>query len=153
MIFIFRPVWCSKQVKKKCNYLQTPPCRGKTCSRWTGGSDKTSFLLITCSGAFFHSFLDCCCVFFPPEDINLAGEPKPHRSKTVKRSAGDMYRCVRTDSCSQQHRNHVIRFGNAVLHKYKCYDKLLLIFLTCLCSVHSSSVDLDYDFQRDYYDR
>uniref|UniRef100_A0A3Q3IY35 RRM domain-containing protein n=1 Tax=Monopterus albus TaxID=43700 RepID=A0A3Q3IY35_MONAL len=25
-------------------------------------------------------------------DINLAGEPKPHRSKTVKRSAGDMYR-------------------------------------------------------------
>ncbi|XP_034412790.1 heterogeneous nuclear ribonucleoproteins C1/C2 isoform X1 [Cyclopterus lumpus] len=41
-------------------------------------------------------------------DINLAGEPKPHRSKTVKRSAGDMY---------------------------------------------SSSVDLDYDFQRDYYDR
>ncbi|XP_031160257.1 heterogeneous nuclear ribonucleoproteins C1/C2 isoform X2 [Sander lucioperca] len=41
-------------------------------------------------------------------DINLAGEPKPHRSKTGKRSAGDMY---------------------------------------------SSSVDLDYDFQRDYYDR
>uniref|UniRef100_A0A3Q3AFP6 Zgc:55733 n=1 Tax=Kryptolebias marmoratus TaxID=37003 RepID=A0A3Q3AFP6_KRYMA len=25
-------------------------------------------------------------------DINLAGEPKPRRSKTVKRSAGDMYR-------------------------------------------------------------
>ncbi|XP_017570756.1 heterogeneous nuclear ribonucleoproteins C1/C2 isoform X1 [Pygocentrus nattereri] len=24
-------------------------------------------------------------------DINLAGEPKPHRSKTLKRSAGDMY--------------------------------------------------------------
>ncbi|KAL0970092.1 hypothetical protein UPYG_G00237050 [Umbra pygmaea] len=41
-------------------------------------------------------------------DINLAGEPKPHRSKTVKRSAGDMY---------------------------------------------GSSFDLDYDFQRDYYDR
>ncbi|XP_068443563.1 heterogeneous nuclear ribonucleoproteins C1/C2 isoform X3 [Clinocottus analis] len=41
-------------------------------------------------------------------DINLAGEPKPHRSKTVKRSAGDMY---------------------------------------------SSSVELEYDFQRDYYDR
>ncbi|KAM3590432.1 uncharacterized protein V6R79_009559 [Siganus canaliculatus] len=41
-------------------------------------------------------------------DINLAGEPKPHRSKTMKRSAGDMY---------------------------------------------SSSIDLDYDFQRDYYDR
>ncbi|XP_062300576.1 heterogeneous nuclear ribonucleoproteins C1/C2 isoform X2 [Scomber scombrus] len=41
-------------------------------------------------------------------DINLAGEPKPHRSKTAKRSAGDMY---------------------------------------------SSSFDLDYDFQRDYYDR
>ncbi|XP_068164425.1 LOW QUALITY PROTEIN: heterogeneous nuclear ribonucleoproteins C1/C2 [Antennarius striatus] len=41
-------------------------------------------------------------------DINLAGEPKPHRSKTMKRSAGDMY---------------------------------------------SSSLDLDYDFQRDYYDR
>ncbi|XP_033838862.1 heterogeneous nuclear ribonucleoproteins C1/C2 isoform X2 [Periophthalmus magnuspinnatus] len=42
-------------------------------------------------------------------DINLAGEPKPHRSKTTKRSAGDMY--------------------------------------------SSSSLDLDYDFQRDYYDR
>ncbi|KAM6949448.1 heterogeneous nuclear ribonucleoproteins C1/C2 [Aplochiton taeniatus] len=41
-------------------------------------------------------------------DINLAGEPKPHRSKPAKRSAGDMY---------------------------------------------SSSFDLDYDFQRDYYDR
>lgn len=41
-------------------------------------------------------------------DINLAGEPKPHRSKSSKRSAGDMY---------------------------------------------SSSFDLDYDFQRDYYDR
>ncbi|KTF93730.1 hypothetical protein cypCar_00041308 [Cyprinus carpio] len=41
-------------------------------------------------------------------DINLAGEPKPHRSNTIKRSAGDMY---------------------------------------------SSSFDLDYDFQRDYYDR
>nr|AAI58196.1 Zgc:55733 protein [Danio rerio] len=42
-------------------------------------------------------------------DINLADEPKPHRSKTIKRSAGDMY--------------------------------------------SSSSFDLDYDFQRDYYDR
>ncbi|XP_042283789.1 heterogeneous nuclear ribonucleoprotein C-like isoform X1 [Thunnus thynnus] len=42
-------------------------------------------------------------------DINLAGEPKPHRSKTTKRSAGDMY--------------------------------------------SSSSFDLDYDFQRDYYNR
>eukprot|EP00066_Takifugu_rubripes_P028093 XP_011617359.1 PREDICTED: heterogeneous nuclear ribonucleoproteins C1/C2 isoform X2 [Takifugu rubripes] len=41
-------------------------------------------------------------------DINLVSEPKLHRSKTVKRSAGDMY---------------------------------------------SSSLDLDYDFQRDYYDR
>ncbi|XP_068998313.1 heterogeneous nuclear ribonucleoproteins C1/C2 isoform X4 [Embiotoca jacksoni] len=41
-------------------------------------------------------------------DINLAGEPKPHRSKSTKRSAGDMY---------------------------------------------SSSFELDYDFQRDYYDR
>ncbi|XP_055050749.1 heterogeneous nuclear ribonucleoprotein C isoform X5 [Misgurnus anguillicaudatus] len=41
-------------------------------------------------------------------DINLAGEPKPHRSKPIKRSAGDMF---------------------------------------------SSSFDLDYDFQRDYYDR
>uniref|UniRef100_A0A3Q0SI77 Heterogeneous nuclear ribonucleoprotein C n=1 Tax=Amphilophus citrinellus TaxID=61819 RepID=A0A3Q0SI77_AMPCI len=43
-------------------------------------------------------------------DINLAGEPKPHRSKSTKRSAGDMYSS-------------------------------------------SSSFDLDYDFQRDYYDR
>ncbi|XP_035764233.1 heterogeneous nuclear ribonucleoproteins C1/C2 isoform X2 [Neolamprologus brichardi] len=43
-------------------------------------------------------------------DINLAGEPKPHRSKSTKRSAGDMY------------------------------------------SSSSSSFDLDYDFQRDYYD-
>ncbi|XP_063074563.1 heterogeneous nuclear ribonucleoproteins C1/C2 isoform X1 [Engraulis encrasicolus] len=42
-------------------------------------------------------------------DINLAGEPKPHRTKTTKRSAGDMY--------------------------------------------SSSTFDLDYDFQRDYYDR
>ncbi|XP_068427331.1 heterogeneous nuclear ribonucleoproteins C1/C2 isoform X3 [Clinocottus analis] len=42
-------------------------------------------------------------------DINLAGEPKPHRSKTTKRSAGDMY--------------------------------------------SSSSFELEYDFQRDYYDR
>ncbi|XP_027012584.1 heterogeneous nuclear ribonucleoproteins C1/C2 isoform X3 [Tachysurus fulvidraco] len=41
-------------------------------------------------------------------DINLAGEPKPHRSKTTKRPAGDMY---------------------------------------------SSTFELDYDFQRDYYDR
>ncbi|TRY79070.1 hypothetical protein DNTS_033312 [Danionella cerebrum] len=41
-------------------------------------------------------------------DINLAGEPKPHRSKTIKRSAGDMY---------------------------------------------SPSFEMDYDFQRDYYDR
>ncbi|RVE60320.1 hypothetical protein OJAV_G00179550 [Oryzias javanicus] len=41
-------------------------------------------------------------------DINLAGEPKPHRPKTMKRSAGDMF---------------------------------------------SSSLELDYDFQRDYYDR
>ncbi|XP_070988620.1 heterogeneous nuclear ribonucleoprotein C-like isoform X1 [Oncorhynchus clarkii lewisi] len=46
-------------------------------------------------------------------DINLAGEPKPHRSKTTKRSAGDMYR---PDSISP-------------------------------------TFDLDYDFQRDYYDR
>ncbi|XP_050991698.1 heterogeneous nuclear ribonucleoproteins C1/C2 isoform X2 [Labeo rohita] len=43
-------------------------------------------------------------------DINLAGEPKPHRSKTTKRSAGDMYS-------------------------------------------GSSAFELDYDFQRDYYDR
>uniref|UniRef100_A0A4W4F6D4 RRM domain-containing protein n=1 Tax=Electrophorus electricus TaxID=8005 RepID=A0A4W4F6D4_ELEEL len=42
-------------------------------------------------------------------DINLAGEPKPHRSKTTKRPAGDMY--------------------------------------------SSSTFELDYDFQRDYYDR
>ncbi|XP_048109331.1 heterogeneous nuclear ribonucleoproteins C1/C2 isoform X2 [Alosa alosa] len=42
-------------------------------------------------------------------DINLAAEPKPHRAKTTKRSAGDMY--------------------------------------------SSSTFDLDYDFQRDYYDR
>ncbi|KAM9425236.1 heterogeneous nuclear ribonucleoproteins C1/C2 isoform 4-T9 [Pholidichthys leucotaenia] len=41
-------------------------------------------------------------------DCNLAGEPKPHRSKTGKRTAGDMY---------------------------------------------SPSFELDYDFQRDYYDR
>ncbi|XP_033853882.1 heterogeneous nuclear ribonucleoprotein C-like isoform X4 [Acipenser ruthenus] len=41
-------------------------------------------------------------------DINLACEPKPHRSKSGKRSSGDMY---------------------------------------------GSSFDLDYDFQRDYYDR
>ncbi|XP_027012589.1 heterogeneous nuclear ribonucleoproteins C1/C2 isoform X7 [Tachysurus fulvidraco] len=45
---------------------------------------------------------------FSKYDINLAGEPKPHRSKTTKRPAGDMY---------------------------------------------SSTFELDYDFQRDYYDR
>ncbi|XP_067381156.1 heterogeneous nuclear ribonucleoproteins C1/C2 isoform X5 [Channa argus] len=35
----------------------------------------------------------CCPLVLKPgiTDINLAGEPKPHRSKTVKRSAGDMY--------------------------------------------------------------
>ncbi|XP_051985186.1 heterogeneous nuclear ribonucleoprotein C-like isoform X2 [Xyrauchen texanus] len=42
-------------------------------------------------------------------DINLAGEPKPHRPKTTKRSAGDMY--------------------------------------------SGSTFEMDYDFQRDYYDR
>uniref|UniRef100_A0A3B5MR77 RRM domain-containing protein n=1 Tax=Xiphophorus couchianus TaxID=32473 RepID=A0A3B5MR77_9TELE len=50
-------------------------------------------------------------------DCNLAGEPKPHRSKTSKRSAGDMYRSVSD------------------------------------LQTASSSFDLDYDFQRDYYDR
>lgn len=57
-------------------------------------------------------------------DINLAGEPKPHRSKTTKRSAGDMYSAgVAADPYS-------------------------------LSSPYSSSsFDLDYDFQRDYYDR
>ncbi|TRY98946.1 hypothetical protein DNTS_016998, partial [Danionella cerebrum] len=43
-------------------------------------------------------------------DVNLAGEPKPYRPKTTKRSAGDMYS------------------GN-------------------------STFEMDYDFQRDYYDR
>ncbi|KAM9322030.1 heterogeneous nuclear ribonucleoproteins C1/C2 isoform 1-T2 [Pholidichthys leucotaenia] len=43
-------------------------------------------------------------------DVNLAGEPKPDRSKSTKRSAGDMYST-------------------------------------------SPSFELDYDFQRDYYDR
>ncbi|XP_067308502.1 heterogeneous nuclear ribonucleoproteins C1/C2 [Pseudorasbora parva] len=46
-------------------------------------------------------------------DINLAGEPKPHRSKTSKRSAGDMYSL----------------------------------------SSGSSGFELDYDFQREYFDR
>ncbi|KAJ8272569.1 hypothetical protein GJAV_G00090760 [Gymnothorax javanicus] len=55
-------------------------------------------------------------------DINLAGEPKPHRSKTTKRSAGDMYR----------------PFAQWELQ----FDMK-----------SSSSFDLDYDFQRDYYDR
>lgn len=50
------------------------------------------------------------CVF-PPSDINLAGEPKPHRSKTVKRSAGDMYRWL----CSQQPRSNVSNYSGEVL--------------------------------------
>lgn len=43
-----------------------------------------------------------------PSDINLAGEPKPHRSKTVKRSAGDMYRCVFV-SIIQQVRKRIVK--------------------------------------------
>ncbi|KPP61790.1 heterogeneous nuclear ribonucleoprotein C-like [Scleropages formosus] len=61
-------------------------------------------------------------------DINLAGEPKPHRSKTAKRSAGDIYRSVNQNFC-------------------------FLIFHSFYLFPHSSSFDLDYDFQRDYYDR
>ncbi|XP_061695994.1 heterogeneous nuclear ribonucleoprotein C-like isoform X2 [Syngnathoides biaculeatus] len=56
-------------------------------------------------------------------DINLAGEPKPHRSKTTKRSAGDMYRAT---------------FNHASFSPLP---------------FSSSSFELDYDFQRDYYDR
>ncbi|XP_039466010.1 heterogeneous nuclear ribonucleoproteins C1/C2 isoform X2 [Oreochromis aureus] len=72
-------------------------------------------------------------------DINLAGEPKPHRSKTVKRSAGDMYRFVHA-ACSQ---SQCSSFSTC------CW----LIFLFCPLFICSSSFDLDYDFQRDYYDR
>ncbi|XP_037642536.1 heterogeneous nuclear ribonucleoproteins C1/C2 isoform X3 [Sebastes umbrosus] len=66
-------------------------------------------------------------------DINLAGEPKPHRSKTTKRSAGDMYRSVSdTDSDTNN--------ATAVHTSQEEY-------------LNSSSFELDYDFQRDYYDR
>lgn len=77
-------------------------------------------------------------------DINLAGEPKPHRSKTTKRQAGDMYRCAtallvlvswfETD------------FVLSVSH-------LLLLLVSPFLYHSSSTFELDYDFQRDYYDR
>lgn len=120
------------------------------------------FLPMTCSGAFSHSWQlltlasTPSSLVFPPSDINLAGEPKPHRSKTVKRSAGDMYRCVRTDLHSQQQqqiqqRNH---FCNSTFrHDLKRKARKSIKSKVNLCSLHSSSLDLDYDFQRDYYDR
>ncbi|XP_035467804.1 heterogeneous nuclear ribonucleoprotein C isoform X2 [Scophthalmus maximus] len=70
-------------------------------------------------------------------DINLAGEPKPHRSKTAKRSAGDMYRWATSDCDASTLKERV-----AVVN--------LPPSSSSLCS---SSFDLDYDFQRDYYDR
>lgn len=68
-----------------------------------------------------------------PLDINLAGEPKPHRSKTAKRSAGDMYRCVCVRVCVSE--------TSAVVN------------IPASSRPYSPSVDLEYDFQRDYYDR
>ncbi|XP_012678174.1 heterogeneous nuclear ribonucleoproteins C1/C2 isoform X2 [Clupea harengus] len=62
-------------------------------------------------------------------DINLAGEPKPHRSKTIKRSAGDMYRAP----------------GEMTEYRSEQWNSP--------SSSQCSSFDLDYDFQRDYYDR
>ncbi|XP_041841656.1 heterogeneous nuclear ribonucleoproteins C1/C2 isoform X2 [Melanotaenia boesemani] len=76
-------------------------------------------------------------------DINLAGEPKPHRSKTAKRSAGDMYRCVCPCCINSQSQS----FSEYLFRHVK-----VKMFLCCPQS-HSSSFDLDYDFQRDYYDR
>ncbi|XP_058637830.1 heterogeneous nuclear ribonucleoproteins C1/C2 isoform X1 [Onychostoma macrolepis] len=69
-------------------------------------------------------------------DINLAGEPKPHRSKTIKRSAGDMYRFV---------------FNSMYACVYVCMYAPVNSLIAF--SSNSSSFDLDYDFQRDYYDR
>lgn len=85
-------------------YLQIQSVRGKTCTSltkityllemWCNVFDEISHIL---SHSVFLSWISSPSYFtsmFPPTDINLAGEPKPHRSKTVKRSAGDMYRCV-----------------------------------------------------------
>ncbi|KAM9335709.1 heterogeneous nuclear ribonucleoproteins C1/C2 isoform 1-T3 [Symphorus nematophorus] len=83
-------------------------------------------------------------------DINLAGEPKPHRSKTVKRSAGDMYRCVRT-SDAHNNNNIIMSIMQKVLHPIEKVHFAVVNLSNP--SLHSSSIDLDYDFQRDYYDR
>lgn len=79
--------------------------------------------------------------FLCPSDINLAGEPKPHRSKTTKRSAGEMYRSVE-NKC-----NWISLIVCELLSRASALTSPLFI----LCS--SSSFELDYDFQRDYYDR
>lgn len=72
-------------------------------------------------------------------DINLAGEPKPHRSKTTKRSAGDMYRW---------------EFGREKCFQWRwTLDPASTCWLSFSSHSSSSSFDLDYDFQRDYYDR
>uniref|UniRef100_A0A671QTL7 Heterogeneous nuclear ribonucleoprotein C-like n=1 Tax=Sinocyclocheilus anshuiensis TaxID=1608454 RepID=A0A671QTL7_9TELE len=72
-------------------------------------------------------------------DINLAGEPKPHRPNTIKRSAGDMYRFV----------------FNIFLYifLFLCTSIFTPVNSSIAFSSNSSSFDLDYDFQRDYYDR
>ncbi|XP_052417300.1 heterogeneous nuclear ribonucleoproteins C1/C2 isoform X1 [Carassius gibelio] len=70
-------------------------------------------------------------------DINLAGEPKPHRPNTTKRSAGDMYRFV----------------FNVHICKKKCVSIFPPVHSLIAFSSNSPSFDLDYDFQRDYYDR
>ncbi|XP_037538326.1 heterogeneous nuclear ribonucleoproteins C1/C2 isoform X2 [Nematolebias whitei] len=71
-------------------------------------------------------------------DINLAGEPKPHRSKTSKRSAGDMYRYMSASAAASDDDDDD---GSVP-------SKKIVTEGNC-----SSSFDLDYDFQRDYYDR
>lgn len=109
------------------------------------------FPLLTTLNSFFDSLLT---------DINLAGEPKPHRSKTVKRSAGDMYRLVKLCTLLML-KQQGIYFSESPLwflntrqtefHPDK--DKCINLSAPLSHSFYSSSLDLDYDFQRDYYDR
>lgn len=120
---------------------------------------------------FYHQTVNQTLSAFV-SDCNLAGEPKPHRSKTSKRSAGDMYRWVsESQRCKKllkeemppikwcredQAAKAVFCFLKGETQSLRMYYWQVYIFLmTLVCFLHcsSSSFDLDYDFQRDYYDR